>query len=140
MGTKQYDLPVAEMARQYGTGDTMEQIGRRYGVSGSTVWSRFREVGVRMRGGNTANLLVAPAKRRRRGRRSFRSGGYEDATGRDGCPYAVHRACWEAHHGPIPDGCVIHHHNGDVSDNRIENLACMSNGEHTRLHHQLRSS
>lgn len=29
---------------------------------------------------------------------------------------------------------VVHHINGDVSDDRIENLAVMSNGEHVSLH------
>lgn len=30
---------------------------------------------------------------------------------------------------------VVHHLNEDRADNRIENLAIMANGEHTRVHH-----
>jgi hypothetical protein len=38
----------------------------------------------------------------------------------------VHRVVWEIHHGEIPEGMVIDHINGDPSDNRIENLRCVS--------------
>ena len=31
---------------------------------------------------------------------------------------------------------VVHHKNGNVSDNRAENLEVISNGEHTRVHHK----
>jgi len=34
----------------------------------------------------------------------------------------VHRVVYELHNGPIPDGMVIDHINGDTLDNRIENL------------------
>lgn len=32
------------------------------------------------------------------------------------------------------DGCVVHHINGDQSDNRPDNLECLSRGEHTKMH------
>lgn len=44
-----------------------------------------------------------------------------------------HRATWAAAYGPIPAGMVIHHINGDTSDDRLENLACMTRQEHNRL-------
>lgn len=46
----------------------------------------------------------------------------------------LHRAMWEFHHGPIPDGHQIHHINHNPLDNRIENLSCMTVTEHRRLH------
>ena len=45
-----------------------------------------------------------------------------------------HRVIYEAANGPIPEGYVVHHTNGDRSDNRLENLEAMSRAEHIRLH------
>lgn len=38
----------------------------------------------------------------------------------------------------IPQGHQIHHINGDKLDNRIENLECLSNSEHQKLHNSIR--
>ena len=49
----------------------------------------------------------------------------------------LHRLIWEDWYGkPVPKGYVIHHINGDKTDNRIQNLQCVSNGNHIRFHHK----
>ena len=46
-----------------------------------------------------------------------------------------HRAVMEAHIGrKLTDDEVVHHINGDKTDNRIENLQLMTRGEHSTLH------
>lgn len=45
----------------------------------------------------------------------------------------LHRDAWTAAFGPIPKGCHIHHRNGNVADNRIENLECIDAKEHARI-------
>lgn len=46
--------------------------------------------------------------------------------------YYVHRLVWESAHGPLPDGSVVDHINGDKSDNRIANLEAVSHSENMR--------
>lgn len=46
----------------------------------------------------------------------------------------IHRMVWETHNGPIPEGCVVHHIDGDKSNNSIANLMLMDDAEHKRLH------
>src|SRR5712664_1987933 len=46
----------------------------------------------------------------------------------------VHRIVWRRERGSIPPGHHIHHRNGIKTDNRIENLECLSESEHHKLH------
>lgn len=45
-----------------------------------------------------------------------------------------HRYIWEQANGPIPRGYIVHHINGNIQDNRLENLLCISRKEHYRIH------
>lgn len=48
----------------------------------------------------------------------------------------LHRDKWENEIGPIPDGLVVHHIDGDPSNNDLHNLYLMPASEHAR-HHRL---
>ena len=52
----------------------------------------------------------------------------------NGRQHLAHRVLWEQANGPLPKGHVLHHINGDRSDNRPENLAAMARPEHVKLH------
>jgi len=45
-----------------------------------------------------------------------------------------HILIWRMNRGDIPEGFIIHHINGKRDDNRIENLQCMSQSDHMKLH------
>ena len=45
-----------------------------------------------------------------------------------------HRLVWEAHYGPLPDGMLIHHKDGDKTNNAIENLMAVTPKDHRRYH------
>lgn len=47
---------------------------------------------------------------------------------------AVHVLLYETFIGDIPEGYVIHHKDFNKLNNSLDNLVCLSNGEHTKLH------
>lgn len=46
----------------------------------------------------------------------------------------LHRAIWEDHHGPVPDGYEIHHKDENKLNNSVDNLECLPTGEHRGIH------
>ena len=59
------------------------------------------------------------------GERYYRCGRYFQRKGR-----RLHRAVWEAHNGPVPDGWHVHHKDNDRSNNAPENLVALDVAEH----------
>lgn len=47
----------------------------------------------------------------------------------------LHHDVWKHYHGEIPKGMEIHHVDGDVKNNSIENLVCLTREEHNAIHH-----
>ncbi|MGB0496307.1 MAG: HNH endonuclease signature motif containing protein [Kangiellaceae bacterium] len=45
----------------------------------------------------------------------------------------LHRDVWEKAFGKIPEGCHIHHKDGNPENNKLSNLECMEASEHLRL-------
>ncbi len=57
---------------------------------------------------------------------------------RGGKRLLAHRIIWEEHHGPIPDGHLIHHIDGNPRNNTLENLQCLKGRkEHLENHMDL---
>lgn len=46
----------------------------------------------------------------------------------------LHRAVWEEHNGPVPDGMMVSFKNGDKEDLDIDNLMLISNAENLELY------
>lgn len=45
-----------------------------------------------------------------------------------------HRHVWEEAHGPIPDGYVVHHVDGNPLNNHLSNLQLVTRAEHQQIH------
>ena len=139
---KRVDLPDAEMARRYEAGESTWALARAYSVSHETIGRRLRAAGVKMRprGGPQGNRYGRGKAgwHKRGGPLWVSKDGYLATHGREGKQCHIHRGCWEAYQGPIPKGHVVHHIDGDQTNNAIGNLACMTNGEHVGLHNTTR--
>ena len=46
----------------------------------------------------------------------------------------LHRYIWKKHNGSIPKGHYIHHKDGNVDNNDIKNLECVTPKQHWRRH------
>lgn len=51
---------------------------------------------------------------------------------------AEHILVWEAAHGPLPKGYIVHHINHIKDDNRLENLEAMPRAQHNHSHGERR--
>lgn len=75
--------------------------------------------------------IVTPTRQDFGGVRYYLCGRYYQHKGQ-----RLHRAVWEHHHGPIPEGMHVHHRNHDRADNRLVNLELKSAGEHAAHHNR----
>ena len=126
------ELPVEEMVERYEGGENIRPISETYGVAFDTVRKRLRAAGIRLRvrGGPLGNNHA----HKRGGPLFVKDNGYLCTTDRTGHICRIHRACWGALRGSIPDDHVVHHIDGCKLNNGIENLMMMRNEEHSRLH------
>ncbi len=59
---------------------------------------------------------------------------YEDESGKIR-KIRAHRLVWEYFNGPIPEGLVVDHIDGDKLNNNIDNLQLLTHGDNTRKHY-----
>jgi hypothetical protein len=52
----------------------------------------------------------------------------------NGANFYMHRLMWEMFNGSIPVGHVVHHKDGNVRNNNIDNLELMTRAEHCAHH------
>ena len=119
---------------------SMPQISEKTGMTPQSVYERFKKSGIKLRPvGEAVKLSYATGRSQsqkgpanhnwKRGYSIDKKGYIQVIINRKSVPQ--HRLVWEQHYGAIPKGHVIHHLNGIKTDNRIENLACLSRRFHS---------
>jgi site-specific DNA-cytosine methylase len=112
----------------YQQGFSCEDVGKAFGVGRNSVWKVLKNHGYDLRAKKLLPFIEFEGKRY-----TPDNDGYYRCTERDHNIF-LHRVIWEQQNGAIPDGYHIHHKNGDKSDNRIENLECVTPSEHGTIH------
>lgn len=126
MNTRQ-DEKYSQMAQRYAAGLSLTEVGAEFGVTRQSVYTGLKRRGVQLR-------TKQPKLYQEFDGLKFtqRSHGYYART--DGDRELMHRYVWRFHYGEIPPGHDVHHRNHNPTDNRIENLECLSKSEHSSRH------
>lgn len=129
----------------YRSGMSMGDIAKKIGITPSGVRKYFVKYGI-VRRGNTDQLKISPeANPNWRGGRRLKKSGYVEVYCPDH-PNANKRKCVYEHQlvmekvigRYIKTGEVVHHIDGNKSNNDPKNLMLLTNEEHVRLHSKLR--
>ena len=139
-------LPVDEVRAMYESGMTQVEIAEKLGTSQKVVWRFMKNHGIKAR---------SHAKRNQYGEKNdyWKGGRTHDEHGyvyvkADGHPRSRKCGGYVFEHILVAEsvlgrhierGEVVHHINGNKSDNRPENLSVMSVGDHIRYHANLRN-
>ncbi len=107
---------VAAMYAMYQTGKSLDEVARRYRRTRQAVYDIFRTRGYQLRSKRLNGLQVLDGYNF-----TLTKGGYLRGTV-NGQRLLMHRYVWEKHHGPLPEEHVLHHLDGDPTNNAIENL------------------
>lgn len=125
---KRRDDRAAAMYARYQTGLSLAQVADEFDCTRQNVYDVFRWRDWPMRPKKSAR----PTVEWNGSKWSLRNNGYYGRT--TGKRDMMHRAVWEHHNGPIPEGWDVHHKDRDRTNNDIANLMCLPKDEHTRLH------
>ena len=114
-----------ELYQDYESGLSLSKLSKNAGVTRQCLYKAFKLRGLNLRTMPKRNYQIFDGKKF-----TLRNTGYYSLT--TGDRKLMHRYVWEKHNGTIPFFWDIHHINGVKSDNRIENLECLTKSEHSR--------
>lgn len=128
-------LPDAEVAERYKAGETIAELAASYSVSRPTLAKALDRQGVERRAAKQrAGRISGDKNPSWKGGRRRRSDGYWLVWTPEG-ERLEHRVRMEAHLGrSLRDDEVVHHRDGDKSNNEPSNPQVMSQSEHARHH------
>ena len=123
------DVELDAMYAAYLAGTPVKQVAKAWGRCFQSIYRLFERRGLAVRPkGNPAPFVIFQGRRYALHKRT----GYHHGSAKGS--RLLHRDMWEAANGPVPDGFVVHHVNGDKLDNRLANLDLMSIADHSSHH------
>lgn len=122
------------LAEAFRSGMTIKEIADQCGCSTHPVGKALRSLGLRRAPKRRAGVGAGHANPAWKGGRRVRNDGYIAVWTTDG-ERLEHRLVMEVHLGRKLQSCeVVHHRDGNKSNNSIDNLQLMSQSDHARLH------
>ena len=104
-------------------GYSIGEIGKMYGVTKQAIWMKLKLEGIEEKRKMIPFIIYDNIKWV-----LYKDGYYRHSK------LKLHRYVYEKEHGAIPKGFVIHHKDGDTSNNNIANLICITPQAHSNHH------
>ena len=126
-------MNIQEAQKLYKEGKTLQEIGDVFGVSYRTVGRRFRASGIKIR--SKSEAATGRLNHFWKGGRYLNKNGYVYISIGPRKRIFEHRFVMEQHLGRcLKKSEMVHHRNGIVDDNRIENLKLLTARTHRNEH------
>ena len=125
-------MSTKEMYDLYLKGYSLEKVGKAYGLTRQSVYSRFKSKNLELR-----TLRRKPFIKVDGLKFTINRDGYYECTTID--RLMLHNYNWEKENGKIPIGYELHHKDLNKTNNQIENLQLVTPKEHTEIHSRLRN-
>lgn len=126
MGRKKQHEKAEAMYQLYQQGMSCEEVGKVFGFTRQSVAALFRRHRLERRKKEAPKVMYNGSVYALNGL------GYYKKTARPRTQ--LHRDIWEDVNGPIPDGLLVHHKDGNKANNSLNNLELVRSEDHGRRH------
>lgn len=120
-------MKTEKMYELYQEGYSLSYVGKAFGITRQSVYSRFRAKRLPMRSLKRKPFIIVDGLKF-----TINRDGYYECTTID--RLMLHNHVWEKINGAIPNGYELHHKDLNKTNNKIDNLQLVTPQEHTSIH------
>lgn len=125
-------MTTESMYKMYLSGLSLEKIGKHFGITRQSVYSRFKNNDLKLRPKKTKPFILVDNLKF-----TINRDGYYECTTID--RLMLHNYNWEKEKGKIPKGYELHHIDLNKLNNDVSNLQLVTPKEHTEIHAKLKN-